>query len=175
MSLLHVYAVNVDLGDLSHTNLTRVQETGPVDLPPLADWLGVAVDVNAVELFAVRDLKPLRLTDYLRDGCEVEEKTLSPHASRLAALEGHVLLVPDDALSGEPSTSAELTAIATLPTVRANQSQSAVPKMPEPAQTVPDLGTGDKKPMSDARMSGMVAMVALAVLFGLVLVMVLIS
>ena len=175
MNLLHVYAVNVDLGELSHTHLTRTKAESTGDLPPLADWLGVAVDTEAVELFPVADLTPLKLTDYLRDGFDVAEKSLAPHTARLTALDGHVLLVPDDALSAAPVASAQLTAIASLPTLQADQDQSAVPKMPEPAQQVPDLGTNGKKPMSDARISGMVAMAALVVLFGLVIVMVLIA
>lgn len=172
MSLLHVYAVNADLGDLRHTNLTRAQDAPLPALPDLALWLGVPVDLSAVELFPVADLKPLRLTDYLRDGFDVTEKSLAPHAGRLSALQGHVLLVPDAALSAEPKPGAELTAIATLPQVQADQSQAAVPKMPERTQEVPDLGTKGKKPMSDARMSGMVATAALLVLFGLTAAMV---
>lgn len=170
-SLLHVFAINSDLGEVRHTHLTRAQDTPPPDLPDLATWLGVPVATDAIELFPVADLAPLTLTDYLRDAFDVPEKILSPHAARLSALDGHVLLIPDAALSGEPVDSAQVTAIASLPITGANQSQAAVPKMPEPDRTLDPA----RKPMSDARMSGMVAMAALAVLFLLVLVMVLIA
>ena len=175
MNLLHIYAVNGDLGDLRHTNLTRAQEDPVPDLPNLAEWLGTPVDLSAIELFPVADLKPLRLTDYLRDGFDADEKTLAPHAGRLGALQGHVLLVPDDALTGTPKPGASLTAIASLPLPRADQSQAAVPSMKEPSQAAapaPEPEPPRKKPMSDARMSGMVAMAALAVLFGLTAIMV---
>lgn len=171
MNLLHVFAVNGDLGDLRHTNLTRAQGDPAPDLPDLALWLGAPVEPTAVELFPVADLKPLRLTDYLSEAFDVDAKTLAPHAGRLAALQGHVLLVPDAALSAEPAPGAHLTAIASLPLPRADQSQAAVPRMPEPAAE-PDPAPPAKKPMSDARMSGMVATAALLVLFGLTAVMI---
>jgi hypothetical protein len=171
-TVLHVFAVNADLGELRHTFLTRASNEPAPDLPPLAQWLGAGVDTGDVELFPVADLAPMRLSDYLAQAFDIAPDALGAHAARLSALQGHVLLVPGAALDGAPPrVTAQLTRIATLPLPRADQSPAAVPKMPEPEQSLAPR----KKPMSDARMSGMVAMLALAVLFLLVIVMVVIA
>lgn len=166
MSTLFVFAVNHDL-DIVHTELTRQQGNTP-DLPPLAEWLSVDVALDRVELFPTSTLAPMSLTDYLEAAFGTE--TIAEPA-RLNALSGPVLLVPEAALGGDPRPGADLTLIASLQVVDPDHSQSALPDpgVGAAAQATP------KPPMSQARISGMVAMATLAVIFLLTFIVVLIA
>lgn len=122
MTHLHVFALNTDL-DLRHTHLTRAR--GEVaDLPPLADWLGVTVDPDEVELFPVRDLDNMTLSDYVTAAFAPESEIARGDRARIDALAGSVLLVPDralgDAAGGAPKPGAALTLVASLPLAQAD-------------------------------------------------------
>lgn len=121
---LHVFAVNAETG-LRHTHLTRAQGEAPA-LPPLADWLGTAVDTDEIELFPIRDLGDMMLSDYIT--MAFAPKALEgDDARRMNALLGHVLLVPERALAGQPTPGAALTLIASLPLAGADH-QATLPK-----------------------------------------------
>ncbi|MBM7066053.1 hypothetical protein [Actibacterium sp. 188UL27-1] len=160
---LYVFAVNHPL-DITHTSLSRREGTVP-DLPPLSDWLGGGdIDTDQIELFAVATLAEMPLATYLVEAFDVDEVALAEHRGRLANLEGHVLLVPEKAVASDPQPGADLTLIATLPMHAANNTVKPLPKAdvtPKPAK--PQERT--KKPMSQARVSGMVATAALLFLF----------
>lgn len=131
---LYVFAVNA-LTNVRHTHLTRAQGMAP-DLPPLTDWLGAEVDTDEVELFPVRDLGEMKLSDYVAMAFAPEAIPPEP-ARRMNALKGHVLLVPERALSEEPAPGKEATLIASLPLARPDHA-SSLPKadprpVPQPA------------------------------------------
>lgn len=121
---LFVFAVNAET-DLRHTHLTRAEGAIP-DLPPLTDWLGAEVDEGAVELFPVEDLGDMALSDYVTMAFAPEAIT-AKDARRMNGLKGHVLLVPERALSEEPAPGPEAALIATLPLARADHA-ATLPK-----------------------------------------------
>ncbi|MEO1307625.1 MAG: hypothetical protein AAFV38_06760 [Pseudomonadota bacterium] len=147
--------------DVTHTELTRRKGEAP-DLPPLERWLGTGVDTDRVELFPVADLQPMSLGDYLVSAHDVVPEAVLQDEP-LHAIEGHVLLVPEDALYGTPSPGPELQLVAVFGLI---EPDNAVRPLP-PADVAPQSITppqSDIPRMSDARMSGMVALAALVVL-----------
>ncbi len=126
MTQLHIYALNEPVV-VSHTNLTRQQGEAP-DLPPLADWLGVeTLDTDAIEMFPVDDLGTMALSDYIALAFAPEEPVPSDVQTRLNALKGAVLLVPDSALSSAAASGPQATSIATLTLARADNT-ATLPK-----------------------------------------------
>ena len=121
---LHVFAMNTETG-LRHTHLTRAQGEAPA-LPPLADWLGTAVETDEIELFPIRDLGDMMLSDYITMAFAPEALD-SDDARRMNALLGDVLLVPERALGAPPRPGAALTLIASLPLARADH-KATLPK-----------------------------------------------
>lgn len=161
---LHIFAVNAEL-DLRHTHLTRARGEAPL-LPPLKDWLGVErVATGEIELFPVKDLDDMRLSDYAEmafatDTIEGRDK------ARIDALEGPVLLVPAQALSGALAPGPELTQIATIGVVQPDH-QAVLPKaeverLPQPEQEADSPRRGDAPVL-------VIALIGLAVVIGLVL------
>lgn len=161
--MLHVFAV--DAGpDIRHTHLTRARGEA-VALPPLDTWLGTAVDPDEIELFPVKDIAEMPLSDYVSMAF-APAALPADDARRLNALEGHVLIVPDRALSGAPVPAPQVTPVARLPLARPDQSASLpkadVTPTPRPAAT----------PVPKARRSGGLPwLLAAGVLLGLFLVL----
>ena len=121
--------------DLRHTHLTRAQGVAP-DLPPLTDWLGAEVDTAEIELFPVSDLGDMALADYITMAF-APEAIPAQAVRKINAVKGHVLLVPERALSEEPAPGKQATLIASLPLARADHA-ATLPKadiapMPRPA------------------------------------------
>ncbi len=120
MTDLHIFALNTD-SNTRHTHLTRAQG-GSADLPPLADWLRVtALEPDEIELFPVKDLDDMALSDYIALAFATQPIP-SDIRARLDALEGSVLLVPETAMTGDPAPGAELTQIARLALVQPDHS-----------------------------------------------------
>jgi hypothetical protein len=136
---LHILAVNAKT-EVRHTHLTRARGEAPV-LPPLTEWLGAEVDEAEVELFPVTDLGEMALSDYVTMAF-APESIPAQDARRMNALKGHVLLVPERALSEEPAPGAALTLIASLPLARpdhgGNLPKAEVTPPPPPAAPVAD-------------------------------------
>ena len=135
---LHIFAVTA-APDLRHTHLTRAEGLAP-DLPPLTDWLGAEVDTSEIELFPVRDLGDMALCDYIAMAFAPE--AIPPQAQRkINGIKGHVLLVPERALSEEPAPGKEAALVASLPLTRADHSatlpKAEVAPMPRPAPETP--------------------------------------
>ncbi|NKX45602.1 hypothetical protein [Roseicyclus persicicus] len=140
---LYVFAVNGDSA-VRHTHLTRAQGETP-DLPPLTDWLGAEVDTDEIEMFPVRDIAPISLTDYVTMAF-APEAIPAQAARRMNALKGSVLLVPERALAEEPAPGREATLIATLSLGAADHSadlpKAPVTPMPRPAPAAPPVARG---------------------------------
>lgn len=134
---LYVFALNTRVS-VTLTDLTRAQGLS-AGLPPLADWLGLEhLDTDRVELFAVKDLGDLSLSQYL---AQAYDANVADQGARIDALEGSVLLVPARAMTGMPNPGPEATLIAVLDTAepdhRARLNPASVPdqKAPEPVAT----------------------------------------
>lgn len=144
---LHVFAITAPEG-LRHTHLTRAEGLAP-DLPPLTDWLGAEVDTDEIELFPIRDLGDMALSDYITMAFAPE--AIPPQALRkINGIKGHALLVPERALSEEPAPTGEARLIASLPLARPDHS-ATLPKadvapmpqtLPQPPAPPARRGTG---------------------------------
>ena len=155
---LHIFAVTA-APDLRHTHLTRAEGLAP-DLPPLTDWLGAEVDTGEIELFPVRDLGDMALSDYVTMAFAAE--AIPPQALRkINGIKGHVLLVPERALSEEPAPGKEATLIASLPLARADH-RATLPKAD--VVTMPKAVPPPPAPPARRGTGALWAMVALGVL-----------
>jgi hypothetical protein len=135
---LYIFAITAPEG-LRHTHLTRAEGLAP-DLPPLTDWLGAEVDTDEIELFPIRDLGEMALSDYITMAFVPE--AIPPEAQRrINAIKGHVLLVPERALSEEPAPGKQAVLIAALPLARpdhaADLPKADVAPLPRPAPPQP--------------------------------------
>jgi hypothetical protein len=131
---LYIFALNADV-DVRHTHLTRAK--GEVaDLPPLTEWLGAEVDEAEIELFPVRDLGDMTLSEYVRLAF-APEAVASQDTRRMDGLKGTVLLVPEHALSEEPAPGPEAKLIASVllaqPRHDGDLPKADVNPMPRPA------------------------------------------
>ena len=135
---LHVFALTAPEG-LRHTHLTRAEGLA-ADLPPLTDWLGAEVNTDEIELFPIRDLGEMALSDYITMAFAAEAIPAQA-LKKINGIKGHALLVPEHALSEEPAPTGEARLIASLPLARADHTASLpkadVTAMPRPAAAPP--------------------------------------
>ena len=170
---VRVFAVNLPEAEVS----AMLRDTGATttgtasddlpEIPAAAELLGWPdLDTRHTELFPVRDLTGLGLPGYLAEGLGLDEATLAPDRARLAALEGYVLIVLSRAF-GDKAVTLDLPPALTL---IGSYAEKTAPVIFEPlpaggAQDAPQTPT--RKPVSDAAMSGRIAMAALLVMFAL--------
>lgn len=123
---LQIFALNEPLA-VSHTNLTRQSGETP-SLPPLADWLGVdSLDIDQIEVFPLEELGTMTLSEYIRLAFAPESDIPSGTVTKLDALSGAVLLVPDTALDAPAKPGPQATAIASIALAQADNS-ATLPK-----------------------------------------------
>ena len=130
-----------------------------------ARLLGVAVDVAQVEVFHSDDVEAIGLAAYLTEGNAVAEAQIAADAAMLDAYQGYVLTIRSQAFGGraamlvpDPKLRLMGTYAEMVPTVRFD---------PLPTASATGVLGGGKPPMSDARIGGMVATVALLFMFAL--------
>lgn len=164
--ILHIFTLNEDVA-VTHTNLTRQKGEAPV-LPPLADWLGVeTLDTNAIELFQVKDLSDMALSDYIQLAFAPENDIPGDMQTRLNALKGAVLLVPDTALNGPASPGPQATTIAALPLAQADNTGVLPKASVTPMPTPPAAQTHEASPpIALFALIGMAVLAAIIVLVG---------
>ena len=168
MTTLHIFALNEPV-TVSHTNLTRQQGATP-DLPPLAEWLGLdALDTDRIELFPMDDLGGMPLSDYVQLAFTPETGIPTDDQRRLDALQGAVLLVPDEAMTGTPAPGPQATRITSVALAQPDNS-AALPKAelsprPAPAPHVEPQREGGP-PIALYMLLGIVAFALLAILVG---------
>jgi hypothetical protein len=165
-TLLHVFAVN-GASELRHTHLTRARGLEP-ELPPLDRWLGVDwLDTDRIEVFPVGDLGAMSLSDYVAMAFDPAVPPSGEVRARIDALEGSVLLVPDDAMRGEPRPGPELTSLATVPLAQPDHSAD-LPKAEVGPMPRPEPAAGAPSP---ERRGGSTRVLALLVLVAAILVL----
>lgn len=165
---LHVYAVNTEL-DVRHTFLSRSNGTVAA-LPNLAGWLGLrqgGLNTDEIELFPLTDLAGMPLSSYISTAFDILDAPLGQTATRLNALDGHVLLVPSAALAGEVRTGPELTEIASLPMAQADHSADALQPAPvdRSAAPLPDPAPAAPKPRNTFWLAVLTAFILALLLF----------
>ncbi|OZB17046.1 MAG: hypothetical protein B7X55_06930 [Rhodobacterales bacterium 34-62-10] len=166
---IRVLAVNLPEAQVA-AMLRDAPPAAPGELPEipaaaaLLNW--PALDTRHTALFAVRDLTGVGLTGYLTEGLGLEDAQIAPDRSRLAALDGYVLILLSRAFGGQAVTLDIPPALTLIGTYR--EKSAPVLFEPLPAGGAQDAPSGKmRKPVSDAAMSGRVAMAALAVMFAL--------
>jgi len=160
----HLFVFMMKLAtDVRHTHLTRSTGETP-ELPPLTDWLGAEVDEGAIELFPVKDLGDMSLSEYVRLAF-APDTILAQDARRMDALKGTVLLVPERALSEEPAPGREVKLIATLPLARADHAA----QLPKADVAPPPRPQGQPVPGPERRGSVVWVLLALGVVAALAL------
>jgi hypothetical protein len=130
-----------------------------------ARLLGVAVDATHVEVFHSDDVEAIGLAAYLTEGNAVSQAQIAADAGMLDAYRGYVLTIRSRTFGGRaallrPDPKARLigTYAEEVPPVRFD---------PLPTPSASGALGGGKPPMSDARIGGMVATVALILMFAL--------
>lgn len=162
MTHLHIFALNEPV-EVSHTNLTR-QNGEVVDLPPLAEWLGVdTLDTDEIELFPVDELAGMALSDYIALAFAPEDDLPGDVATRLNALTGAVVLVPDRALSAPPKPGPQATQVASVPLARADNSAS-LPKANTAPVPAPAAAPQDHEASPQVAVYALIGMAILAAL-----------
>ena len=172
--IIRVFAVNLPPAQVE----AMLQDSPPAapgarpEVPAAATLLGwPALDTGHTELFALRDLTGFGLPGYLTEGLGLDEAQIAPDRARLAALDGYVLIVLSRAFRGQAVTLDIPAALTLIGSYRE-------PSDPIRFDPLPTGGAEEvqnpkaRKPVSDAAMSGRIAMAALAVLFALTALMV---
>ncbi len=168
---LRVFALDMTAAEVAVLRDTdAAPEPGRVVAPLRPDaaarLLGVAaIDVTQIDVFHSDDIAAIGLAAYLTDGNAVAQAQIATDAGMLDAYQGHVLTLRAQAFGGQAAV------LRPAPTVRlmGTYAEEVPPVRFEPLPTSSAEGVlaGGKPPMSDARMGGMVATLALLVMFGL--------
>ncbi len=131
----------------------------------LRDALGVprlnADDVQIVDLSAIRDMG---LTTFLMEAYDVSEEDIAPQRTMLDGLKGHVAVLRSGAFDGE-ALSLPMEGEACLVATLHEPSMSAPTPMPDYESAKGQSVGRERKPVSDAAMSGRIATYALLFVF----------
>jgi hypothetical protein len=133
------------------------------DPTAIAALLGTpTVNTHYIDIFDVKDIDAIGLAQYLIDGNGAAEPQITADKPTLDAIRGPVLILTSGAANGTLTPAPQLSLIGTY-------AEDTPPIIFEPLPTDSAKGlTGQgKAPMSDARAGGMVATVALIVLFAI--------
>lgn len=168
--LIRVFALSMEASEARKLR-AKDDDSAADSAKRLAESLGLsAIDADFTEVFPISDLDELGLDGYLVEGNGVTEDQIAPDRSKLAALDGWVMVVYSRAFAGQEMVLRPKPALTLIGTYRepgvdwtedrALESAAAT----EPAEL-------PKRP-SDAAMMGRVATVVLVLLFALTALMV---
>ena len=147
---------------------------GPADTEDLARVSLNVDETDEVEIFPVSRIEPIGLSAYLADGHGIDPRELERASDKLGSLAGTIVVVSArafDAGSGKIEVKHPLSLVARF---REAEAEIGAPLPIETESAKGNLGGGSpKKPMSDARIGGMVAMAVLLFLAVFVVVFVL--
>ena len=94
--------LHLDLPPAAVERFTQMAGTGEW---PLKYALGASkLRESLVDVVAIKDLGPMRLSQYLAQAHEVSARALGSEAARIDALEGHVVILPPRAFDGTSQT-----------------------------------------------------------------------
>jgi hypothetical protein len=167
---IHVFSVSDGQMTLTHqTYLSRLTEPEAPSAVPLVEAVGADIDATYAEVFAVGDLAPMSLRDYLAQAHDVPADTLAADAAKLDALSGDVVVLAPRAVEGIAALSPrpELTPIGAYAPAGADMTPKPLPKAGyQPRPATPAVATGS--PTSNRTI---VLVVAAALVLAVVLVM----
>ncbi len=137
---------------------------GQVHWPLLAE-LGVDhLDETHVEIFDVAQLGDIGLTGYMEEGLGIPPAQIAPQRALLENEGGQVLILLAGAFGGKPADLKPSDKLSFLGLFTEDRPPVIFDPLPAGGAKGAPL-TGGRKPVSDAAMSGRIAMVALLVLF----------
>ncbi|SMX37739.1 aspartate carbamoyltransferase catalytic subunit [Maliponia aquimaris] len=94
--------LHLDLPPEAVDRFTQMAGTGEW---PLKSALGASkLRESLVDVVAIKDLGPMRLSQYLAQAHEVSARAMGKDAARIDALEGHVVILPPRAFDGTSQT-----------------------------------------------------------------------
>ncbi|PZQ96692.1 MAG: hypothetical protein DI533_13960 [Cereibacter sphaeroides] len=147
-----------------------LRNADPVEVAAL---LGLdTIDPAFVEIVDVADLSDVGLGGYLIEGSAAVEKQIAADRAWLDEQNGHVMIVYSRAFGGHAATLQPDKRLKLIGVYAEDVPPVRFEPLPSDSAQGTLSGPRPKTPMSDARVSGMVAVVVLAVLFILVAVFV---
>ena len=161
--------------DMTPTEVALLRDTdAPLPpgqiIPPLradaaARLLGVAVDVTQIDLFHSDDIAAIGLAAYLIEGNSIAQAQIAADAGMLDICQGYLLTIRSQAFGGQAAVLSPDPRLRLLGTYAEDVPPVRFDPLPTPSAT--GVLGGGRPAMSDARMGGMVATVALILMFGL--------
>ncbi len=167
-----VFKIDLPAADLAAFNKETFDEDGDMIAWPLKEALGASIlDHDGIEIVDLKAIKEYGFSTYLSDANGMDPTQVKPMATQLNSMTGHALLVFSSAFDGPEATMAPRSPLRHIATFTEAVALTPLPKLETPsAKGV--LESKVKPPKSDARIGGMVATVALLVMFALVGVMI---
>lgn len=162
-------AVTLPLGHHGHVWLFAVSpHLETLDEDEVGHGLGVGtLDISHVDLIDTETMRAYGLSNYLTEAIGVAREQVTPHAADLDRLTGQLLLITSAALPQVASAIVPLDRFQLLYQFGPEfEAQPLTPLRAEAAHGI--LTPTTKAPMSDARIGGMVALLALLVALFLV-------
>ncbi|MDB2408088.1 hypothetical protein N9W17_06210 [Jannaschia sp.] len=167
---IHVFSVSDGPMSLAHQTYLSPLEDLPRDATPLREAFGAEIDATYAEVFAVTDIAPMSLRDYLGQAHDVPSEALAPEATRLDALSGDVAVLAPRAVEGVAvlHPRPELTHIGSFAPAEADFTPGALPEAgAAPAIATPAVATGaplQQRTITWVVLAGLALVVALALL-----------
>ena len=159
----------IDLDDPAQKAFTTRNNTDGQDIWPLRDALGVAdIQPRHIEIFPVADLGEIGVAGYLADGYAIAPEQLERIRPALDALKGLVVLVWSPAFGGVETELAPKPPLRLVATLQEPQPDIQFDALPDQSAKATSGASPQKRTVSDAAMSGRIAMLALIVAFAVV-------
>ncbi|SLN62892.1 hypothetical protein PSA7680_03316 [Pseudoruegeria aquimaris] len=173
---LYLFAVDAPPEEAEALVTRREAQDGGLDWPLPALIGATTLNPEFVEAFDVSELADFGLMQYLHEGGGIPEDQLAPFAEQLNALTGWVVLITSAAFEGTPQ---ELWPQPPLRLLARFEEESPAPPPPFGLESQSAEGVLEspptKKQVSDAAMSGRIAMLMLILMFALTGVVIWIS
>lgn len=161
---LRLFGLRGTEAEIARITERRKDAQGQVHWPLLAE-LGVDhLDETHVEVFDVAQLGDIGLTGYMEEGLGIPAAQIAEHRTLLENEGGKVLILLAGAFGGQAAQLAPSDKLTFLGLFTEERTPITFDPLPSEGAKGAPLA-GGRKPVSDAAMSGRIAMVALLVLF----------
>ncbi|MEM9797536.1 MAG: hypothetical protein AAF919_13675 [Pseudomonadota bacterium] len=142
---IHVFSVSDGGVALAHQTYLSQLTDPPANTTPLTEAVGAGIDPTYAEVFAIKDIAPMGLRDYLAQAHDIPPETLAGDAARLDALEGDVVVLAPKAVEGVAALAPrpELTHIGSYAPAEVDDTPRRLPPAAkEPGLATPATATG---------------------------------
>ena len=97
---IHVFSLSDGTMTLAHQTYLSRLDAPPAEATPLTEAFGAGIDQTYAEVFAISDIAPMTLRDYLAQSQDIAPATLAADAARLDGLSGDVVVLAPRAVEG---------------------------------------------------------------------------